>query len=130
MSEDPNARGFFPTQKTSMLTFKAEIKSNAQEFFKKLRIDSNIREDEILSSLDPVNNKGTIFQASERINVGYTGNEGGASNSFFFFTDDMKFLVKTISGSELKLLLKILPGMKNHFQKMSEASTPSMISQI
>jgi len=38
----------------------------------------------------------------------------GASGSFFFFTEDKKYIVKTMSYGELKVLLSILPDYCGH----------------
>jgi ubiquinone biosynthesis protein COQ9 len=35
-------------------------------------------------------------------------NQGGASNSFFFVTEDKQFIVKTISKQEKDVMLKLL----------------------
>lgn len=43
-------------------------------------------------------------------------NEGGRSNSFFFLTEDKKYMVKTISTKEMNVLLEILPGYFEHLR--------------
>jgi len=48
-------------------------------------------------------------------------NGGGRSGEFFFFSSDNKIIIKTISNSELKVLLKILPAYINHFKKNPES---------
>ena len=40
----------------------------------------------------------------------------GKSGSLFFKSDDNKFIVKTISGTELKLFNKILPLLIEHYK--------------
>lgn len=45
--------------------------------------------------------------------MGDSGNEGGASKSFFFFTADNKYIVKTISHEEFKTFISLIPKMKN-----------------
>jgi hypothetical protein len=37
------------------------------------------------------------------------GQGAGASGSFFFFSHDRRFLIKTMTSGELKLFLKLLP---------------------
>jgi len=44
-------------------------------------------------------------------------NKAGQSGEFFFFTNDSKFIIKTISNKELKLLLKILPKYVDHLKQ-------------
>jgi hypothetical protein len=54
---------------------------------------SNITDDEILTSLEPSNNMKEIQSA---------GLGAGASGSFFFFSFDKKFIMKTMSSLEVK----------------------------
>jgi len=44
-------------------------------------------------------------------------NKAGQSGEFFFFTNDNKFIIKTINDKELKLLLKILPKYVDHLKQ-------------
>jgi len=53
-------------------------------------------------------------------------NGGGRSGEFFFFSSDNKIIIKTISNSELKVLLRILPAYLNHFR----ANPESVIAKI
>ena len=40
----------------------------------------------------------------------------GASGSFFFFSHDQKYILKTCSEDEIKQLVRVLPMMNNHFK--------------
>ena len=51
----------------------------------------------------------------------------GKSGSFFFFSHDNRFLIKTITGSELKTILGKF--MKNYYEYMKE-NTDTIISKI
>jgi hypothetical protein len=42
------------------------------------------------------------------------GQGAGASGSFFFFSHDKRFLIKTMTGGELKLFLGLLPDYQEH----------------
>jgi len=53
-------------------------------------------------------------------------NGGGKSGEFFFFSNDNKIIIKTISTSELNILIKILPSYLEHF----EANPDSIIAKI
>ena len=57
-------------------------------------------------SLSPKHNRDMIFKAGEG---------AGRSGSFFFFSHDHKFIVKTMTDSELKLFLNRLPAFVEHF---------------
>ena len=50
---------------------------------------------QISKSLNPRSNRDQIFK---------TGEAAGASGSFFFFSHDRRFIVKTMSGGELELI--------------------------
>ena len=58
-------------------------------------------------SLSPKFNRDMVFQAGEG---------AGRSGSFFFFSHDKKFIIKTMPIEELKLLLKLLPNLKEHYK--------------
>jgi len=58
-----------------------------------------ITPEQLLTSLDVDSNRHAIFKAGEG---------AGASGSFFFFSYDKKFIVKTMNGSEKKMLLGMI----------------------
>lgn len=66
-----------------------------------------ITQKQLLSSLDIIQNKEKVFQAGEG---------AGASGSFFFFSYDNKFLLKTIPISEKKILIDILDDYIQHLK--------------
>lgn len=49
------------------------------------------------------------------------GEGAGASGSFFFFTYDRRFIIKTMSKSELDLFLEILPDYEIHLKENSNS---------
>lgn len=59
----------------------------------------------LIDSLDASNNRDMVFRAGEG---------AGASGSFFFFSYDRKFIIKTMSDGELKVFLKMLPEYEQH----------------
>jgi hypothetical protein len=59
------------------------------------------------SSLSPKFNRDMVFKAGEG---------AGRSGSFFFFSHDQRYIVKTISMSELKLLMRMLPSYEEHLK--------------
>jgi len=46
------------------------------------------------------------------------GEGAGRSGSFFFFSHDKKFIIKTMTGGELSLFLRILPRLAEHYKKV------------
>lgn len=47
--------------------------------------------------------------------------DGGRSGSFFFFTQNSEFIVKTISPKEKERLLSLLPALVEHYQENRES---------
>jgi hypothetical protein len=45
------------------------------------------------------------------------GEGAGESGSFFFFSKDKKFLLKTMRGSEKQKILEMLDGTIEHFKE-------------
>ena len=62
----------------------------------------------IEKSLSPDLNRDQVFKAGEG---------AGRSGSFFFFSYDNKFIIKTVSKDELKLFLEMLPAMADHYKR-------------
>ena len=73
--------------------------------------------DVLHASLSPKYNRDMVFKAGEG---------AGRSGSFFFFSHDRKFIIKTITKGELKLFLRILPRLSNHHKKVPR----SLIAKI
>ena len=74
------------------------IEYSSQNFYK-IRKYFGIKSETILDSIDLESNRSNLF------NIG----EGeGKSGSFFFFTHDKKYLIKTVSPDELGILKKFL----------------------
>jgi len=68
-------------------------------------------------SLSPKFNRDMIFKAGEG---------AGRSGSFFFFSHDQKFVVKTMTSAELTLVKKMMPKYALHLMK----NTSSLLSKI
>ena len=61
---------------------------------------------QLKDSFSPHKNKGSAFSTGD----------GGASGSFFFFTHDRKFILKTMSDDELKLYAENIDRFSIHFK--------------
>mmetsp|Transcript_22174 Transcript_22174/g.29654 ORF Transcript_22174/g.29654 Transcript_22174/m.29654 type:complete len:316 (+) Transcript_22174:1519-2466(+) len=64
------------------------------------------------ASLSPQKNRDMVFKAGE---------SAGRSGSFFFFSHDRKFIIKTMTNGELKLMLNMLPRLANHHQTVKQS---------
>ena len=71
----------------------------------------------LLESLSPEYNRDMVFKAGEG---------AGASGSFFFFSHDRRFIIKTMTSEELHLFLKMLPNYELHLTE----NPSSIISRI
>jgi hypothetical protein len=54
------------------------------------------------------------------------GEGAGRSGSFFFFSHDRKFIIKTMTNQELNLFLDKLPAFKDH----QRANPNSLLAKI
>jgi 1-phosphatidylinositol-4-phosphate 5-kinase len=72
----------------------------APALFEAIRNMDGITDKMIQKSLKPELNREQVFKAKE---------SAGKSGSFFFFSYDKKFLLKTMNDSEMKVLKDMLP---------------------
>ena len=76
--------------------------------FTRLRQEDGITNENIIESLTPEANRKQVFKAGEA---------SGASGSFFFFSHDKKFVIKTMTDKEMKFFNKrIALRYFKHFQ--------------
>ena len=54
------------------------------------------------------------------------GEGAGRSGSFFFFSSDRKFIIKTMTKGELDLLVRLMPDLKEHYKN----NPNSLLSKI
>ena len=78
------------------------------EVFNELRKDDEITDDAMIRVFSPSKNKSAIEKMSE---------SKGKSGSFFFYSHDRKFIIKTISGDERKTLLNIFHDYFNYIKE-------------
>lgn len=91
----------------------AEIISHAEEEFLQIMQLDGITPKEIMKSLNLEDNITSVFKAGEG---------AGQSGSFFFFSRDKRFIIKTLRGTEMQRLLNMLEGMVLHFTKTKNKS--------
>ena len=73
--------------------------------------------DDLIYSFDPSLNSKAVFKA---------GTSVGRSGSFFFFTHDDRFLIKTLQSSDKSNLFSMLDDMIDHFRETKN----SLIARI
>ena len=89
----------------------------APEMFEQIMKSDRMDED-LINSLDLGRNYSRILKSGEA--------QGGRGGEFFFFSDDNRLIIKTLSTKDLKVLLGILPRYVKHFQ----ANPKSLIAKI
>ncbi len=75
------------------LKVKSSVISHQQQKFKEILEIDGIDSQQIKDSLSVEANRHRVFKAGEG---------AGSSGSFFFFSHDNKFIIKTISNDEMK----------------------------
>jgi len=94
------------------------IRSYFPKDFQKLRMDDNINDSAIVGSLLPDFNTSTVFKAGEA---------SGASGSFFFFSHDKKFIIKTMTSSEMSFFKGRIS--RSYFEYLKQ-NTGSLLARI
>ena len=79
----------------------------APAIFDQVKQFDGITPEQVRKSLSTDANRDSIFKAKE---------SAGKSGSFFFFSYDRKFLIKTMNGSEMKLFRESLPFYLLHLR--------------
>ena len=92
---------------------KSDIVSHCESKFAKIMELDGITSQDIKDSLNLEDNIQMVFKAGEGV---------GQSGSFFFFSKDNKLLIKTMRGSEKKVLLNMLDDLVSHFVKTNNES--------
>jgi 1-phosphatidylinositol-4-phosphate 5-kinase len=69
-------------------------------------------------SLDPDNNKEKVFKAGE---------SQGKSGSFFFFSQDQKFIIKTMTDSDFNAFMRLF---RSYFRHVCSPKTRSLLARV
>lgn len=100
-----------PTQQQQdivSIPIKCSFKSLYEDVFDKILQMDDISQKTLIDSLDVEFNNDQVFQAGEG---------AGASGSFFFFSYDQKFIIKTLKDGEMKLMEKFIHSYLNYLMK-------------
>lgn len=100
------------------LNMKSKITSFAQDKFQKIIHLDGIDIDQINNSLDLTLNRKMMFKAGEG---------AGSSGSFFFFSHDQRFLIKTMNSEEKKKMLEMLDAYIDH---ITATNNESLLARI
>lgn len=89
----------------------------APDVFAFLRQHDGISDSQLSKSLDPDHNRENIFKAGE---------SQGKSGSFFFFSTDRQFIIKTMTDSDFNAFMRII---KSYFQRVT-SQPKSLLARI
>lgn len=108
-----------PSASSIYVKINREVMVTFHEFtlFESIQKSANLSLELFKQSLHPKHNEDMIFAAGEG---------AGRSGSFFFFSHDKRFIIKTMTSGELSLMKKILPAYVEHFK----AHPYSLIAKI
>lgn len=100
------------------MKIKSEIISHCQYQFNHILHMDNIQHEQIKKSLSVEQNRSMVFKAGEG---------AGASGSFFFFSHDGKFLIKTLQKEEK---LKMISMLDDYVEHIKSTNNKSLIARI
>ena len=100
---------------------KSKIISHFQLKFKEIMALDDIMPEDIISSLDVRKNRNMIFKAGEG---------AGSSGSFYFFSKDKKFLIKTLKVSERKILTGKDGILLEYIEHIKRTENKSFLARI
>ena len=86
----------------------AKIHRHEKDKFRKIQKLDGLGPIDFFNSLNISSNIANIFKAGQGV---------GQSGSFFFYSFDNKFIIKTLRGNEKKNLLKMLDDLIIHYEK-------------
>lgn len=90
--------------KKTVSCYDAIIEEYCPEIFQELRSNECINIEDLMTSLNPEENKDSMLKIRE---------SSGKSGSFFFFSNDKRFIIKTVKEEELNTMLGEF--MKNYY---------------
>ena len=97
-----------PSDGAQIINTNFMITYHSMDLFMELFEANNVNFNLIEKSLSPLFNREQAFKAGEGT---------GKSGSFFFFSHDNQFIIKTMKPGELKALKRILPHYIEHLKK-------------
>jgi hypothetical protein len=91
-----------------------EVTEYAPDVFSFLRQKDGFENEDLALSLNPESNKDKVFKAGE---------SQGKSGSFFFFSDDQRFIIKTMTDSDFNAFMRLFRSYFRHICSQKKNST-------
>jgi hypothetical protein len=108
-------------EKQANIQLSSTIHSYKEDLFAEIMKLDGITPEDMIKSLSLERNRNMVFKAGEG---------AGQSGSFFFFSHDNRFLIKTLRGSEKQTMLDILDDYIDHIRATSNKSLLARIYGI
>lgn len=105
-------------EKASGSQIKSDFVSHFSQKFEVIRQMDKISKTDLMESLSIKKNRKAVFRA---------GQGAGKSGSFFFFSYDNRFLIKTLTNTEMHVLFSMLDQLIEHFR---ETKNKSILARI
>ena len=96
------------TQQDLSINEEVKIIEYAPSVFQTVKFMDEVTSDQIRESLSTEKNHKSVFKAKE---------SAGKSGSFFFFSFDRRFIIKTMNSSEKKVFIDALPSYMLHLKQ-------------
>lgn len=107
------------------------IKAYAPSAFQIIRKADHVNKEDMIKSLMPSMNREQIFKSNQNTaGVGSRINGGGSSGSFFFFTQDNKYVVKTVNDTEIKKILAVLPALIQYYEQNEQNNQQTRLASL
>ena len=91
----------------------ATIRELKPDIFRKIQLLDKIDKESFLKSINLEDNIDSIFESGEG---------SGKSGSFFFFTKDKKYVIKTLRYDEKETLLEMIDDLYEHYKSTNNMS--------
>jgi 1-phosphatidylinositol-4-phosphate 5-kinase len=105
------------TQQDLSINEEVKIIEYAPSVFQTVKFMDEVTSEQIRESLSTEKNHKSVFKAKE---------SAGKSGSFFFFSFDLRFIIKTMNSSEKKVFIDALPSYMLHLKQNPQ----SLIARI
>ena len=99
-------------KKITRITEDIEVTQLAPDIFNWIRRQDDVTNDDIIKSLNPNDNREMAFKAGEG---------SGKSGSFFFFSHDRNFIIKTMTNGEYETFVKWFKSYLLHLMKNKDS---------
>jgi 1-phosphatidylinositol-4-phosphate 5-kinase len=100
--------------------FQAKVEEHFWSDFERLRTEVKVASADLAISFCPIRNAATM--------EAHSGNNGGRSTAFIYFTSDRRFIIKTLTHSEVRFIERKIEEMMTYL--LGNAGKSSLLARI